>query len=154
MNRTERALTYFKQGRNCAQSVFMAYCDLFGIPTEQGARLMAGMGGGMGGLRGKCGTVTACALLAGLRFGGYPAEDWESKKELYARIREMDAAFCEKFGETQCKILLTRAKAIFSEIPAKRDESYYASRPCCKFVEGACEIVEQFLLGEETQKNI
>lgn len=148
MDRTERALRYFLDGYNCAQSVFAAYCDLWGVPAEDGLRLTAGMGGGMGGLREKCGTLTSCFLLAGLKFGGYPASDYEGKKELYALIRQMNGAFSEKFGSTQCGDLLRRAKVIFSEIPAKRDAAYYASRPCSKFVEGACEIVERFLVGK------
>ena len=148
MDRTETALRYFLEGYNCAQSVFAAYCDLWGVSAADGLRLTAGMGGGMGGLREKCGTLSACFLLAGLKYGDYAASDHESKKKLYALIQQMARAFSERFGDTKCSELLKRAKAVFSSIPAKRDAAYYASRPCSKFVEGACEIVERFLVED------
>lgn len=148
MDRVEQALTLFSEGYNCCQAVFGAYCDLFGVPQETGLRLAAGMGGGMGGIREKCGAATAMFLLAGLKYGGYPPADHEAKKALYALVREMDEAFTKKFGGSQCGSLLRAAKAVFAEIPAKRDAHYYESRPCSKFVEGACELIEERLLGQ------
>ena len=45
--RSRRAKAFFLDGYNCSQSVFLAYCDLFGIDERFGATLVAPLGGGM-----------------------------------------------------------------------------------------------------------
>ena len=37
--RAEQAVNYFKSGYNCAQAVYMAYSDLFGMDSKTAARI-------------------------------------------------------------------------------------------------------------------
>ena len=43
-SRAEQAVTFFKSGYNCAQSVYMAYADLFGMDLKTAAVIAAPMG--------------------------------------------------------------------------------------------------------------
>jgi hypothetical protein len=69
-NRRLRAEEAFiKDGLNCCQSVIMAFKDVL-ESKDDGCfdyliSLTAGMGSGMGNLRGTCGTVSAMGLLMG-----------------------------------------------------------------------------------------
>ncbi len=146
MDRIKRARDYFYRGYNCAQAVFLAYCDLFGVEEKQGEWLSSGLGGGMGGLREKCGAVTGMFLLAGLQRNGFDRDNIASKRELYALVRQLNADFERAFGTTCCKELLQNAKAHVQQDPTKRDDAYYQSRPCALFVEEAARIVEHRLL--------
>lgn len=141
MDRKQLALEYFYDGYNCAQAVFMAYCDSFGMDIEQGKALTSGMGAGMGGLREKCGAVSGMFLLAGLA----TSSDTTSKKELYELIRTLNQDFEERMGSSCCKTLLQNAHILVEQNPSERNEKYYQKRPCALFVETASEIIETHL---------
>ena len=63
--RVNRAVLNFESGYNCAQSVFLAYADVFDIDLEMATRMSVSFGGGMGRMREVCGTVSAMSMLAG-----------------------------------------------------------------------------------------
>ena len=46
-SRVSSAITFFEQGYNCSQAVFMAYSDIYGIEPEVAAKLATSFGGGM-----------------------------------------------------------------------------------------------------------
>ena len=48
MDHGQQAEKLFYRGCNCAQSVFVAFCDLTGLPEEQAMRLASAFGGGLG----------------------------------------------------------------------------------------------------------
>ena len=45
MKRKEQAMAYFKEGYNCAQSVFLTFSDLTGFDQKTALRLAAPFGG-------------------------------------------------------------------------------------------------------------
>lgn len=145
MDRTEKALGYFFDGYNCAQSVMAAYCDIWGIAEADGLRLAAGFGGGVGGMRGTCGTVNAIVMLAGIS-KGYDKDDLADKKDFYKTVTQCVGDFENRFSTVNCGELLLKAKIVAQNTPSQRDEKYYQSRPCTHFVEAACGIVESRLL--------
>ena len=55
---SKRARELFKEGYNCAQSVFCAFADDLGMDFETALKLSSSFGGGMGRLREVCGAVT------------------------------------------------------------------------------------------------
>ena len=81
-NYSDKAVEYFKSGYDCAQSVFLAYSELYNIPKETALKLTSSFGGGMGRLREVCGAVTAMFMLIGLK-KGYILPDNDEVKELY-----------------------------------------------------------------------
>ena len=44
----EKACRLFSEGMNCAQSVFVAFCDVTGLDEETAMRLSSSFGAGMG----------------------------------------------------------------------------------------------------------
>ena len=67
--RSEKAVELFKSGYNCSQAVFAAYADLFGFDEDTALKVSAGLGGGVGRSREVCGTVSAAAMLIGMKYG-------------------------------------------------------------------------------------
>jgi len=140
-SRIDRAVEYYNGGYNCAQSVVMAYADLFGLSPEQGAAAAAGYGGGIAGTRGICGTVNGMIILAGLKFGGGP----ENRAKLYKTIIAMMDGFEGVTDTFTCKELLVEAKDLTLPEMIRCDAKEF-KRPCAKFVVLACNIIEKYLI--------
>lgn len=147
-SRVEEAVRLFESGFNCAQSVFGAYADLFGMDKEAALKLASPMGAGMGRIREVCGTVSAMALLSGLADGNSNPEDIVRKTEIYQRVRDMSDEFAAANGSIICRELLGILGREKSAMPSQRTEEYYAKRPCVKFVRCAAGIVEKTLVKE------
>lgn len=135
----------FAQGWNCAQAVFLSHAEEFGLAPDLAQRLAAPLGGGFGGLRRTCGALTALALLAGLRQGGYDPNNLEAKTAFYALIQKLDAEFTAEFGTSQCARLLADAGCAAPSAPSARSEEYYAVRPCARCVEFADQLYKRHL---------
>lgn len=147
-SRVEEAVRLFESGFNCAQSVFAAYADLFGMDKEDALKLASPMGAGMGRMREVCGTISAMALLSGLADGNSNPEDTAKKTEVYQRVRDMSDEFAKANGSIICRELLGILGREKSAAPSERTSEYYAKRPCVKFVRCAAEIVEKTLVKE------
>lgn len=145
MTHAERAVSLFTQGYNCAQSTAAAFADEFGLSKEEILKIMAGFGGGIGGLRGTCGAVSGMAFIAGLALGEYEPEDNEAKTRLYAEVQGAHGEFLEEFGTDSCRELLDRAGCDYSAVPSVRTPEYYASRPCARFIGAGAAIIARRL---------
>lgn len=143
----DTAEALFKEGYNCCQAVLGAYCERLGLPRETALRMAATMGGGVGGLRGTCGTITGMALVAGLHGGSPTPPDPASKKALYNTVKRMAARFTEANGSVTCRELLAQAaiQRTAADDPQARTAAYYAERPCARFVRLAAQILEDEL---------
>lgn len=153
MDRINNAIKNFYNGYNCCQSLVLAYCDMFNLDSEKAAYIASGFGAGMGGLREKCGAVTAMFMLAGLAKKGYDRNCIESKKDLYSLIKLLNGKFEERFKTTNCKELLKKANVFASSTPSARTKEYYNIRPCACFVEYAGELVEKYILSDVLTEN-
>ncbi|MGN0432137.1 MAG: C-GCAxxG-C-C family protein [Lachnospiraceae bacterium] len=147
-SRVKQAVELFESGYNCAQSVFAAYADLFGMDRETALKFVSPMGAGIGRMREVCGTVSGMSLLLGLKEGNADASDEEAKKRVYEKTRAMADRFKEENGSIICRELLGISGREQSAIPSERTEKYYAQRPCSRLVAGAAQIVEDMLLSE------
>lgn len=141
----ERAMELFKQGYNCSQSVFGAFCEECGMDFETALRLSSSFGGGMGRLREVCGAVSGMFMVAGIKYGYTDPEDSISKAEHYKRIQELAKQFKEKNGSLVCRDLLGLSVQSESYIPEKRTDEYYKKRPCGELVGDAAEIIYEFI---------
>ena len=145
--RAEQAVNNFKSGYNCAQSVYMAYADLFGLDPKTAARIAAPMGGGMGRMREVCGTVSGAALIAGLAVPCDDSHDLASKTRCYALVQQVAERFRQENGSIICRELLGIVPIKESPTPAPRTEAYYKKRPCVELVR-----MSATFIGEELQK--
>jgi len=144
--RKERAVAYFNEGYNCAQSVFMAYSDLYDIDMELAKKLSASFGGGMGRLREVCGTCSGMFMILGLHYPATDPTNQEFKTANYAAVQRTAQTFKDIFGTIICAELLKIKKLPITSSPSDRNAEYYAKRPCARFVAEAAEI-----LGKEIQ---
>ena len=138
MDRVAKAEELFLGGCNCAQAVFAAFVDEFGMDEELAKRLATGLGGGVGRMREVCGAVSAAALVIGMRLG-------PDKMKAYPVIQDFCAKFKEKCGSIVCRELLEGTGVTTGGAPEARTPAYYQKRPCVELVKTACA-----LLGERT----
>jgi C_GCAxxG_C_C family probable redox protein len=102
MNKTEMAISYFRAGYNCSQSVLMAFAG----NGDAEAKVSAAFGGGMGRLQKTCGAVTGAYIWFGTAYGAPGAPTDNDRHEVYRRVREFDRIFNERNGTDQCSELL------------------------------------------------
>lgn len=141
---SELAMAYFKEGYNCSQSVFMAFCDEYDIDFEMAMKISSSFGGGMGRLREVCGAVTGMFMVAGLIYGYIDPKDHTSKTEHYKRIQSLAKEFEEKNNSIICRELLGLKCGKDNPVPELRTAEYYKKRPCVELVGMAAEIMEQY----------
>lgn len=146
--RAERAVRNFESGYNCAQSVFLAYADLFDLELEQAKMMSVSFGGGMGRMREVCGTVSATAMLIGFRYPVEDPSDMEARTRNYAMTQKAFALFKERFGTYICRELLPPEDQSTTPKPSERTAAYYAKRPCAKFVRQSALNAGAMLKGE------
>lgn len=149
-SRVEKAERLFKEGYNCSQSVFAAYCDLYGIDEKTALKLSASFGAGMGRMREVCGAVSGMFLVAGMETGAIEGKDSEGKKYNYDTVQFLADKFKEKNGSIVCRELLGLGEKKSEEFketkPEKRTEQYYKKRPCVEMVKTAAMLIEEYLL--------
>lgn len=139
--RAAQAENYFRSGYNCAQSVYMAYADLFDMDVDLAAKISAPLGGGMGRLREVCGACSGMFLLAGLAIPANNPADKEAKAENYRMVQALAADFKSQNGSIICRELLGLDHRHDAPTPETRTETYYKKRPCAELVHLAAEIV-------------
>ena len=144
-SRVERAQELFRSGYNCAQSVFAAYADLFGMDRETALKISCPMGAGIGRMREVCGTVCAMSMLSGFVYGNTDPEDEEAKKRAYEIVRRMAQEFQEENGTLLCRELLGISGMEESASTSVRTPEYYPTRPCLKIIGCAARILEKHL---------
>ncbi len=145
--RVERAVAYFNEGYNCAQSVFLAYADVYLIDEEFAKKLSAPFGGGVGRMREMCGATTAMFMLMGLKYPVNNPNDREAKTINYDAVQRLAKEFKDSFGTINCgELLRLPVPEKDNPTPSERTAEYYAKRPCARFVAKAAEIVGKELM--------
>ena len=145
MTHAEKAANYFKEGYNCAQAVFLAFSDVTGIDEKTALMISSSFGGGMGRLREVCGGVSGAFMAAGALFGYINPEDDTAKKEHYALIQEIAKSFKEKNNTIICRELLDKMANDTLPTPTPRNEEFYKTRPCVRFVMDAADILDEII---------
>ena len=144
--RTEQALTYFNDGYNCSQAVFMAYSDLYNMDKELAAKISSSFGGGMGRLREVCGAVTGMFMVLGLHYPAIDVKNKAAKTTNYAAVQRTAAEFKLEMGSFICADLLKIKRAPENPTPSERNVKYHALRPCDRCVAMAAEILGNEIL--------
>lgn len=146
---SKKAGELFRQGYNCAQSVFCAFAEDIGMDFDTALKLSSSFGGGMGRLREVCGAVSAMFMIAGLKYGYTSPNDDITKAEHYERIQKLAKEFKKNNKTIICRELLGLDVKQDSPIPEKRTEQYYKSRPCEKLIMEAAEIISNYISSKK-----
>ena len=145
MTRSERAIALFLEGCNCAQAVFAAFADLFGMDEKLALRISSSFGGGIGRQREVCGAVSGMCMAAGALYGYDDVKDHAQKTAHYALIQELCGKFRDTYGSIICRELLGAKRADNAPNPTPRDAEFYRTRPCARFVGEVCELLDGML---------
>ncbi len=145
--RVQRAISYFKSGYNCSQSVVAAFADIYGFTEEQALKMSSSFGGGIGRMRQTCGAACGMFILAGLETGSTDGKDNSQKSYNYQVVQQLAQKFKEINGSIICSELLGLEKPSDDNQPqaAERTDTYYKKRPCVMMVETAARIFAEFL---------
>jgi C_GCAxxG_C_C family probable redox protein len=141
----EKAVSSFKEGFICAESVLMAMQEFLGL--EKNPALATGFGAGIARRGSVCGAVTGGILAINLKYGRQKAEDKESIKQTYIRALEFYKKFEEKMGSAicydiiKCDLTTEEGQKIFKEKNLLEEK-------CFKCVETSVNILLDMLKGE------
>lgn len=141
----KKAMELFKEGYNCAQSVFLTFEDRYDLDRSTALKLSSSFGGGMARLREVCGAVSGMFMVAGILYGYDGAKDYEGKKQHYERIQQLAKEYELRNGSIVCRELLGLGAGKDVPVPERRTESYYKKRPCVELVGIAAAIMEQYI---------
>ena len=142
---SELAMAYFKEGYNCSQSVFLAFCDEYDMDFETALKICSSFGAGMGRLREVCGAVSGMFMVAGLVYGYIDPKDHKKKTEHYERIQYLAKEFEDKNRSIICRELLGLGAGKDKPEPELRTAEYYKKRPCVELVGMAADIMERYM---------
>ena len=140
-----RAKALFESGYNCCQAVFLACTEDLELDTETKAKLASSFGGGMGGMRQVCGTVSGMFLALGLRYGYSDPKDKAGKAAQYEVIRALADEFKQENGSIICRELLGLDENFKPKPPEDRTDSYYKKRPCGELCKCAADILGRYM---------
>ena len=153
--RVEKAVSLFKEGYNCSQSVVAAYADVYGSTFEQSLKMSASFGAGIGRMRETCGAACGMLLLAGLETGCTDPKSVSGKGYNYDVVQQLAAEFKKVNGTLVCAELLGLKPVSGAEqpvtgvgsptTPQKRTSEYYKKRPCSEMVATAARIFGECL---------
>ena len=104
--KTEKAVSGFRSGLNCAQAVLTAFSDDYKVDNGILLSLSCGFGAGMGRLQETCGAVTGSFMVFGLHSCMKFTDNKQRKEDSYLMIREFDKKFRNIYGTLKCKELL------------------------------------------------
>ncbi len=152
MSRRELAEQNFLKGYNCAQSLALAFADLFPMQPSETARLASTFGGGMGRLREVCGAVSGMLMVAGCLYGYDTPESGPVKDALYEKVQELGRSFELAHKSIVCRDLLGLKVQHDTPASAQRTANFYAERPCLKLIGDAAEQLEKFIKEHPTGK--
>jgi C_GCAxxG_C_C family probable redox protein len=141
----EKAISSFKDGYNCAQSVILAFKDDLGFDENQALSMSVGFGGGMGRLQEKCGAVTGAFMVIGLYASKMNQDNISRKNQSYAMIQQFDEKFKSLHQTTQCSELLN-CDLRSADGHAYAVENKLFEKICQKCLRDAIVIVEELIV--------
>ena len=147
--RVEQAVENFESGYNCAQSVFSAFADLYGLDNDLALRLSSSFGGGIGKMRQTCGAACGIFMLAGLEKGTNRPKDNESRKRVYQLIQYLATEFKKQNSSINCGELL--GLTLITSVNASPEalaNNDFKKHPCIKTVESAARIWAGYILDK------
>jgi C_GCAxxG_C_C family probable redox protein len=144
MNRVEDAVSCFKEGFNCAQSVFSSYAPQFGLSRELALKISTSFGGGMARMGKTCGAVTGAFMVIGLKCGRVSSQDEQTRDKNYGLVREFVKKFEARNGSIVCRELLDCDISTPEGLKLAQDNKLFEN-VCPKFIRDAAEIVAQLI---------
>lgn len=145
MDKTEKALSYFDNKYNCAQSVLVAFAEECGLKADEALKVSSAFGGGMGRQQHTCGAVTGAAMALGLKFGKGENDSDDKKLLTYDKTIELFAEFAKQNGSSVCLELLDNlVMRNENDLELINKNNLFHTR-CRKYVADAVRITENII---------
>jgi C_GCAxxG_C_C family probable redox protein len=145
MEKSEKALSYFNNSFNCAQSVFTTFGPELGLTENDCLKIACAFGAGMGKQQHVCGAVSGALMVLGTKFGK-ALHDEESKKEhTYKLAEKFLHEFESRNGSIHCFELLQCLNMNIEQDEIKIHEQNLYVTVCEKAIKDAIEITEKLL---------
>ena len=144
-DRADRALNYFDNSFNCAQSVLASFAGELGLSEDESLRVACAFGGGMGRQQYTCGAVTGAAMALGLKFGKGLHDEEEKKKFTYEKTVQLFEEFERIHGSTTCRHLLENLDMRNEKEHAIIVERNLFNSSCRTYVADAVKIAEKII---------
>jgi len=132
----KRSGELFTTGYYCAESVLLAIAEGRGDAMTLLQRLASGFCAGMGRTGGVCGAVAGGIMAIGLIHGR--SDNQTAPDPVYQKVQQLIAAFEERFGSTNCRVLTGCDLLTTAGQQKFKDEKTIES--CKVFTEAATEI--------------
>jgi C_GCAxxG_C_C family probable redox protein len=145
MTKSERAISKFVGGYNCAQSVFYAFCEDLHLDPDTALKTSAGFGGGIGRKGEVCGAVTGGIMALGVKYGRGEKDEPAVANVAYARTVEFMDQFANKHGSCLCRELLNGCDLATEEGQKAFREMDLKNKICTPCVRSAVEMVEKMM---------
>ena len=144
MDNRQAAVESFNNQFNCAQAVFSAYAEQFGLDRDSAIKVAAAFGGGIARSAGVCGAVTGALMVIGLKHGSTDPKDKKAKGRILELSQKLMDRFAQKNGSTVCKTLLHVDISTADGLKAAQKKKLFKTL-CPRFVADATEILDQLL---------
>ncbi|MBI4698194.1 MAG: C_GCAxxG_C_C family protein [Nitrospirae bacterium] len=106
MTKSEIAVSFFKQGFNCAQALLAVYSAEFNLEQETALKIGSPIGGGMGRRGETCGAVAGAFMIIGLKYGMSRPDDKKAKDRTYDLVENFMDKFKAHNNSIVCRELL------------------------------------------------
>ena len=147
----KKAQDNFYKGYNCAQSLFLAYCDVTGLSEKSALKLSSALGAGICRLRETCGAVSGMAMVFGALYGFTSPDDINAKAFLYSEFQPLAFEFKRRSGSLICRELLGLDVLYDDPVPEPRTADYYKKRKCASYIAAAAEILDEYIAKRGTE---
>ncbi|MFA6054914.1 MAG: C-GCAxxG-C-C family protein [Thermodesulfovibrionales bacterium] len=145
MTKSERAVSKFIEGYNCAQAVFFSFCDDFNIDKDKALKMACGFGAGMARYEEVCGAVTGGIIVIGAKYGRGEKDDRTATELTYKKTRELMDQFVGKHGTFICRKLLNGCELTTEEGQKFFKENDLLNKICTPCVQSVVEILESIM---------
>jgi C_GCAxxG_C_C family probable redox protein len=136
----EKAVDYFKQDYNCAQSVLLTMQEYYGIRRNWLIpKIATAFGGGIGRRGSLCGALTGAVMAIGLKHGTNKTV-LKEKEKAYEIARKLYDQFAKECGSPFCRELIGYDLTDPEDLERLR-KSNVRDEKCSHFVKKAVEIL-------------
>lgn len=139
----EKAVSYFNEGYNCAQSVLLAMSEHWKCKNELVPKIATGFGGGIGRCGSICGALTGGVMAIGIKYGTNEPST-EKRLKSYELTQTLYERFEKRHASVLCCELIGYRLSNAVELEKARREKVFEKK-CSKFVGTVVEILLELI---------
>ena len=139
------ALEHFRNGYNCAQSVFSVLAPDLGLHQDLAMKLSSPFGAGITYLQETCGAVTGALMAIGLKYGKGEHGTPEDKERAYDFSRHFITEFKHLHGSICCRTLMENLDMTTPEGMAEIQKRNLFQQKCANHVLTAITLAQKIV---------